>query len=318
MKKLAFLLIIMSFAAISSSYATRYYVNWLAPGNNDGSNWTDAFTSIKTAIETASAGDTLFVAAGFYLVSAGDKNECISLKQGVAIIGSFIGNEDPITQAVINSRDFEANPSVLIGDLFLNDAIGGNLEDNTYHVVVAKGTQQESIDNSTLLDGFFIYGGNATGQADSTSAGGGIYLSATGGGKCNPALKRLIIFGNYAKEGGGMMLYAGTNSECSPTLDSVLFRGNFADGGQECIVKLLEVYVSPLFMLLISITMSYQVFIPAKGQLFLIMLKVPLHPQNAVRLSKYPKYHTMKARLMVVLSTVWQVESTKVHAIPGL
>ncbi len=231
MKKLAFLLIIISFAAISSSYATRYYVNWLAPGNNDGSNWTDAFTSIKTAIETASAGDTIFVTAGFYLVSAGDKNDCITLKQGVAIIGSFIGNEDPITQAVIDGRDFEDNPSLLIGDLLLNDAAGGNLEDNTYHVVVAEGTQQESIDNTTLLDGFFIYGGNATGQAENTSAGGGIYLSATGGGKCNPALKRLIIFGNYAKEGGGMMLYAGTGSECSPTLDSILFRGNFADGG---------------------------------------------------------------------------------------
>jgi len=231
MKKFAFLLIFLSFAVISGSYANRHYVHWMASGNNDGTSWTDAFTSIKTAIELASEGDTIFVATGFYLASTGDKNEYISLKQGVAVFGSFIGNEDPITQAVINNRDYENNPSLLLGDLFLNDASGGNMEENTYHVVVAKGTQEESIDSATLLDGFFIYGGNATGHTDSTSVGGGVYLSATGGGKCNPTLKRLIIFGNYAKAGGGMMLYAGTNSECSPVLDSVLFRGNYADGG---------------------------------------------------------------------------------------
>jgi hypothetical protein len=231
MKKLTFLLLVLSFAAISGSYSTRYYVHWLAAGNNDGSNWTDAFTDIKTGIDSASAGDTIFVAAGLYLVSAGDKNDCVSLKQGVAIFGSFTGSEDPIIQDVIDSRDFAANPSLLIGDLLLNDAAGGNLEDNTYHVVVAKGTQEESIDSTTLLDGFYIYGGNATGHTDSTSVGGGIYLSATGGGKCNPTLTRLIIFGNFAEEGGGMMLYAGTGSECSPILNSILFRGNYADGG---------------------------------------------------------------------------------------
>jgi hypothetical protein len=246
MKKLAFLLIIMLFAAISGSYATRHYVHWMASGNNNGSNWTDAFTSIKTAIDSASSGDTIFVAAGFYLASTGDKNEYISLKQGVAIFGSFLGTEDPITKAVIDSRDYENNPTLLAGDLFLNDASGGDMEENTYHVVVAKGTLEEPIDYNTVLDGFFIYGGNATGDTDSTSVGGGVYLSATGGGSCNPTFKRLIIFGNYAKQGGGMMLYAGTNSECCPMLDSILFRGNFADAGAGLYCKALGGNCSPM------------------------------------------------------------------------
>ena len=247
MKKFAFALIILSFAATSSSYATRYYVNWIASGNNDGSSWTDAFTSIKTAIDSASAGDTIFASAGFYSASSSlDKNEYIGLKQGVVIFGSFLGNEDPITQAVIDSRDYIDNPSLLVGDLFLNDASGGNMEENTYHVVVAKGTGEESIDSTTLLDGFLIYGGNATGDTDSTSAGGGVYLSATGGGKCNPTLRRLVIFGNYAKEGGGMMLYAGTNSECSPVLNSVLLRGNYADGGAGLYCKALGGVSNPV------------------------------------------------------------------------
>ncbi len=246
MKKFAFFLIIISFAAISSNYATWYYVNWMAAGNNDGSSWTDAFTSIKAAIDSASAGDTIFVSAGFYLASSSlDKNEYIGLKQGVAIFGSFLGMEDPITQAVIDSRDYLNNPSLLAGDLFLNDAAGGNLEENTYHVVAGKGTATESIDSTTVLDGFLIYGGNATGDTDSTSAGGGVYLSATGGGKCNPILRRLVIFGNWAKEGGGIMLHAGTNSECSPVLNSVLLRGNYADGGAGLYCKALGGVCSP-------------------------------------------------------------------------
>ena len=247
MKKFALFLITLSFAATSSSYATRYYVNWAAFGNRDGSSWTDAFISIKTAIDSASAGDTIFVSAGFYPASSSlDKNEYIGLKQGVVIFGSFAGDEDPITQAVIDSRDYLDNPSLLMGDLFLDDAGGGNMEDNTYHVVVAKGTGTESIDSTTELNGFLIYGGNATGDTDSTSVGGGVYLSATGGGKCNPTLERLIIFGNYAKEGGGMMLYAGTGSECSPVLDSVLFRGNYADGGAGLYCKALGGICNPV------------------------------------------------------------------------
>jgi predicted outer membrane repeat protein len=231
MKKQALLFIFLSFAVLDYSWAARHYVNWIAPGNNDGSSWFDAFTSIKTAINAASAGDTIFVAGGLYPSSSGDKNQYIGLKQGVVIFGCLVGNEDPITQDVLNARDYETNTSLLLGDLYLNDAGGGSTEENTYHVVVAKGTGSAPIDSTTVLDGFFIYGGNATGDTDSTSVGGGVYLSAVDGGQCNPTLKGLIIFGNYAKEGGGMMLYAATGSECSPTLDSVLFRGNYADGG---------------------------------------------------------------------------------------
>jgi hypothetical protein len=231
MKKQVLLFILLWLAVFNGSYATRHYVNWIAPGSNDGSSWFDAFTSIKDAINTASAGDTIFVAGGLYPASSGDKNQYIGLKQGVVIFGSFAGNEDPITQDVIDARDFEGNAALLLGDLYLNDAEGGSTEENTYHVVVAKGTGSAPLDSTTVLDGFFIYGGNATGDADSISAGGGVYLSAIDGGQCNPTLRWLVIFGNHAKEGGGMMLYAATGSECSPSLYSVLFRGNYADGG---------------------------------------------------------------------------------------
>lgn len=231
MKKFALFLIVFLFTAFTGSFAARYYVAWLASGADDGSSWDDAFNSMNTAINSTSTGDTIFVASGLYPCSTGSRDESINLKQGVVILGCFAGDEDPIDQSVIDNRDFENNGTMLFGDLLLDDDFGGSNEENSYHVVVAKGTMANPIDSTTVLDGFFIYGGNANGDTDTNSVGGGVYLSATGGGICNPTLKRLIIFGNYAKEGGGMMLYAGTNSECSPALDSILFRINHADGG---------------------------------------------------------------------------------------
>jgi hypothetical protein len=231
MKKFILFFIIILFAGFTGSFAARYYVDWFASGANDGSSWDDAFSNLHTAISTASSGDTLFVATGLYPCSSGDKNESFNLKQGVVILGSFAGDEDPIDQNVINNRDFANNGALLYADLALDDDAGGSYDENAYHVVTGEGTLANPIDVSTVLDGFFIYGGNATGDTDSTSSGGGVYLSAIGGGTCNPVLSRLIIFGNRANEGGGMMLYAGTDSECSPSLDSVLFRVNFANGG---------------------------------------------------------------------------------------
>ena len=277
MKKFALFLIVFLFTAFTGSFAARYYVAWLASGANDGSSWDDAFNSMNTAIDSTSTGDTIFVASGLYPCSTGSRDESINLKQGVVILGCFAGDEDPIDQSVIDNRDFENNGTMLFGDLLLDDDFGGSNEENAYHVVVAKGTMANPIDSTTVLDGFFIYGGNANGDTDTNSVGGGVYLSATGGGICNPTLKRLIIFGNYAKEGGGMMLYAGTNSECSPALDSILFRINHADGGAGLFCKASGGICKP------ELYIHYQGIIPVKEQPYLTMLKILLPLQNAAR-----------------------------------
>ena len=49
---------------------SRVYVDADATGANDGSSWTDAYTSLQDAI--ASAADTIFVAAGPYKPSTTD------------------------------------------------------------------------------------------------------------------------------------------------------------------------------------------------------------------------------------------------------
>jgi hypothetical protein len=49
---------------------TTYYVNLNATGNNSGTNWTNAFIDLQTAISVAVFGDQIWVAAGQYLFCA--------------------------------------------------------------------------------------------------------------------------------------------------------------------------------------------------------------------------------------------------------
>jgi hypothetical protein len=48
------------------AFATTFYVNPDAAGNNTGTSWANAFTSLQGAINAANTGDILFVKSGRY------------------------------------------------------------------------------------------------------------------------------------------------------------------------------------------------------------------------------------------------------------
>ncbi len=71
------------------------YVNDDASGANNGTNWTDAFTSLQSAL-TASAGmvNEIWVAAGNYRPTTDtDRTKTFQLKSGLRIFGGFAGTE---------------------------------------------------------------------------------------------------------------------------------------------------------------------------------------------------------------------------------
>ena len=78
----------------------------------------------------------------------------------------------------------------------------GDDSDNSFHVVVAAG-----VDNSAVLEGFLITGGNADGEAPNNGGGG---LTNTDGSAApgHPALRNVAFEGNSADVGGGMFLAA--------------------------------------------------------------------------------------------------------------
>lgn len=188
-------------------------VDGRAAGNNDGSNWIDAYADLQSAIGGALAGDEIHVAQGVYTPAAafGSRSATFGLLNGVVIQGGYagIGAPDP------NMRDIDAYETILSGDLNGNDGADfANNSDNSYHVVTGSGT-----DYTAVLDGFTITAGNAN-VLDLDARGGGMlnYLAT-------PVVINCTFKKNYALTMGGGMF----NLESSPVITNCTFIENVSD-----------------------------------------------------------------------------------------
>lgn len=211
------------------SYANKYYVS--TTGNNsDGSSWVNGYADLQTALGAAVEGDTIVVAKGTYIPDASDRTVAFNMVAGVKVFGGFAGNED-ITLVTIENRDFEANETILSGDLLGND---GSLiiTDNSYTVVIFD-AWDAAMSITTVLDGFTISGGNANGGSLESAGGGGIYMQPGSFKDCNPSLKNLVVKSNKAKNGAGLYMdgIIDINATISPTIENVIFERNYAYSG---------------------------------------------------------------------------------------
>ena len=163
------------------------FVDNSASGNNDGSNWDDAFNYLQDGLTKAVSGDEIWVAQGTYYPdlgvghSYGSRSESFQLKNGVDIYGGFTGSENNRDQ-----RNWRNNLTILTGDI----GAPGTDTDNCYHVV--KG------EDNVRLDGFVITKGYANGGSGATRQGAGVYLVSD-----SPALVNCVIMENYAQWFGG-------------------------------------------------------------------------------------------------------------------
>lgn len=198
-------------------------VNGAATGANNGTSWADAYTDLRSAVASAIVGQEIWVAAGTYKPSStGDRFISFALKSGVGIYGGFAGTEYLRTQ-----RNWNTNRTVLSGDLNGDDGANfANNGENSLHVVIGGGT-----DNTAVLDGVTIVGGNANGsgsQGSQDNAGAGM-LNQSG----SPTLTNLTINGNAAKFGGGMLNRSLSAPSpffpSSPVLTNVTISGNTAE-----------------------------------------------------------------------------------------
>jgi hypothetical protein len=216
--------------------AMMIFVDYDAPGNNDGSSWTDAFTSLQSGLELSGNGDKIWVASGTYKPSkeyngaTGTPREFIfRMKNGVEIYGGFHGDED-YTTFDLDDRDFERDETILSGDKNDDDVITGSGEtlsitendENCYHVFYSS---NYGLTSSAVLDGFTISGGNANGEGEH-HYGGGMFISED-----DPSLRNLIFKNNSSTyttnqevENGGCAIYF-YKSTCN--LTNALFINNY-------------------------------------------------------------------------------------------
>lgn len=205
------------------------YVNAAASGKNTGQTWPDALTNLQDALDRASSGMAIWIAAGTYKpsklpriaallgITNVPKLHMFELKSGVALYGGFSGDETSLDQ-----RDIDANPTILSGDHLGNDqwppppkpADQTVFHDNAYSVVAAY-----QLKPAARLDGLTITGGNAYALSDrelipsaaqslppgddNRSGGGIIALSS------DLVIANCIVKRNMALSGGGLAAYAG-------------------------------------------------------------------------------------------------------------
>ncbi|MFO7959097.1 MAG: tectonin domain-containing protein, partial [Candidatus Brocadiia bacterium] len=219
------------------------YVRHDATGANDGSSWEDAFTTLQAALDAAGFDDEIWVAAGTYKpthdygLDIGPRGRHFRLRNTVEIYGGFAGTETAREQ-----RDWQANLTVLSGDI----GVEGDTSDNCYHVFFHP-SEAPYVNDTAVLDGFAITGGNADGDWPH-SGGGGMFNHAS-----SPSVANCTFSGNSAGRGGGMYNYnfsdanivnstfsgntatevgGGTyNYQSAPTVTNGAFSGNEANSG---------------------------------------------------------------------------------------
>ena len=228
--------------------AQNYYVKaphdlTAASTTADGLSWNNAI-SLQQALQKATAGSNIYVKGYATEEANGKKEYCYTvpntkgfvLPSGVRMYGGFEGNEteinpDNLDNPAKDTRKYLDSDlsrmryrSVLTADIDYDDVVSATWliypqnkkrTDNAEHVVTMNlaptNANPNSGNNPTVLNGFFVMGGNASGSAD--SYGGGVYITDASTADNNTGergydVSRCFFTNNYAVRGGGIYVAA--------------------------------------------------------------------------------------------------------------
>lgn len=217
------------------------YVDSGASGVNDGSNWTNAYTTINAAFAAVTPMSEIWVKGGVYNPDVFDTSISFILTvNNVSVYGGFAGTEVSLSDRVLG-----INPTILSGDLFANDNNilsfnNTSRSDNSVNVL------KVDADN-IIIDGFTVSDGegiNGAGIIKSVEADGfilrnmiienNVALNSSAGFQCilnrtgDVKIENSIFRNNLSTYYTGAYFYFGKNSSTSSTvyINNTLFEGN--------------------------------------------------------------------------------------------
>ncbi len=221
------------------------FVNVAASGTGDGTSWSNAYSSLNSALESKIADDAtetlpvqIVVAKGIYkprsTLSTLGRNATFQLISNVKVYGGF-----DVADASLSERNWRVNKTILSGDIggddtdSNRDGIIENADDIKGTEMVDAGGMMTVIANNSytvvtgasdaILDGFTITAGQSN-----APAGTGNYINRGGGvyniDNHNLTLTNITFSGNAANVGGGFYAKGSDNL----TLTNIVFSNNTA------------------------------------------------------------------------------------------
>ena len=191
-KIIALLIFLSSVNPLFAQDSKTYYVTAEATDGGDGLSWKNAIT-LTEALSRAKAGDEIWVkgyediTGHIYKAPEGG----FVLPSGVAMYGGFEGKETNKNALPTGRHKYQMKyQTALVGDINTNDKASQQLiiypenttrTDNATHVLTLQMgvTQDNTNENNapTIVSGFLIAAGNASGENTSANGrGGGIYV----------------------------------------------------------------------------------------------------------------------------------------------
>ena len=191
-KIIALLILLSSVTPLFAQDSKTYHVTAEATDGGDGLSWKNAIT-LTEALSRAKAGDEIWV-KGYeditdHIYKAPEGG--FVLRSGVAMYGGFEGKETNKNNLPTGRHKYQMKyQTALVGDINTNDKASQQLiiypenttrTDNATHVLTLQMgvTQDNTNENNapTIVSGFLIAAGNASGENTSANGrGGGIYV----------------------------------------------------------------------------------------------------------------------------------------------
>ena len=239
--KLIATLLLLGCSIALSAQGKTYYVkadSEITTSGSDGLSWENAIT-LENALSQAKAGDEIWVkgyediTGHIYKAPEGG----FVLPSGVAMYGGFAGNETIKNDLPTGRHKYQMKyQTALVGDIDTNDKASQQLiiypenttrTDNATHVLTLQmGVTQDNTNDGnkpTIVSGFLIAAGNASGSNTSANGrGGGIYVVNSNDGNAQSRFFRISqcnFANNYGMRGGAIYV----DNSCTNQLSAISY-----------------------------------------------------------------------------------------------